>query len=83
MPIPGKEPLLTIDANWIFGHDQALSSSRIEGKRLDLRWDGPLVNYLGEKFGASAAMSVELRDGRAFPVGVRGLSRFSPGGSSP
>jgi len=63
LPIPGKEPWQTIEANWIFGRDQALSSSRIEGGRLDLRWDGPLRNYRGEKYGASASMSVEIKDG--------------------
>jgi hypothetical protein len=60
MPIPGKEPWQTIEANWIFGRDRQLSSGRIEGKRLDLRWDGPARNYLGEKFGDSIMMSIEL-----------------------
>jgi hypothetical protein len=63
LPIPGKEPWQTIEANWVFGRDQALSSARVEGKRLDLRWDGPVRNYLGEKYDASVAMSIELEDG--------------------
>ena len=63
LPIPGKEPWQTIEANWIHGRDQRLSSCRLEGNRLTLRWDGPLRNYLGEKFAASATMSIELRDG--------------------
>ncbi len=69
LPIPGKEPWQTIEANWIHGRDQLLSSCRLEGKRLTLRWDGPLRNYLAdlrsarEKFAAGAVMTIELRDG--------------------
>ena len=42
LPIPGKEPWQTIEANWIFGRDQKLSSLQIDGRKLTLRWDGPL-----------------------------------------
>ncbi|MBN1420934.1 MAG: hypothetical protein JXP34_19340 [Planctomycetes bacterium] len=63
LPIPGEEGWRTIEANWIFGRDQKLSSSSIEGGRLTLRWDGPLKNYLGEAFGVSVTMSIALEDG--------------------
>lgn len=63
LPIPGEEPWQTIEANWIRGPDQRLSSCEVRGRRLTARWDGPLVNYLGEPFDASAAMTIELRDG--------------------
>jgi hypothetical protein len=63
LPIPGREPWQTIEANWIHGRDQRLSSCRLEGNRLTLRWDGPLRNYLGQEFAAAATMTIELRDG--------------------
>jgi hypothetical protein len=63
LPIPGKEPWQTVEANWIFGRDQRISSCEEGGRKLTLRWDGPLLNYLGEEFDASAVMSVELAEG--------------------
>ena len=63
LPIPGKEPWQTLEANWIRGREQQLSSFRLDGNRLTLRWDGPLRNYLGEIFAAAASMTIELRDG--------------------
>ena len=63
LPIPGKEPWQTIEANWIHGREQRLSSFRVAGNRLTLYWNGPLRNYLGEQFRAAASMSVELTDG--------------------
>ncbi|MBI2301356.1 MAG: hypothetical protein HYU66_20810, partial [Armatimonadetes bacterium] len=63
LPIPGKEPWETLEANWIRGRDQKLSSWRLDGKRLTLRWDGPLRNYLGQPFNVSATMTIELRGG--------------------
>ena len=63
LPIPGKEPWQTLEANWIHGREQRLSSCRLDGNRLTLRWDGPLHNYLGEAFPVAASMTIELRDG--------------------
>jgi len=63
LPIPGKEPWQTIEANWIVGREQKLSTFRQEGGKLTLYWDAPLRNYLGEEFDASVAMTIELRDG--------------------
>jgi hypothetical protein len=62
LPIPGKEPWQTIEANWIFGKDQRLTSHRLDGKRLTLSWDGPLRNYLLEPFAVAVIMTIELRD---------------------
>jgi hypothetical protein len=63
LPLPGQEPWETIEANWIFGKDQKLTAHRREASKLTLRWDGPLQNYLGEPFGVSATMTIELREG--------------------
>jgi hypothetical protein len=62
LPIPGKEPWQALEANWIRGPEQRLSSFRLDGKRLTLRWNGPLRNYLGEPFQASATMTLQLAD---------------------
>ncbi len=60
LPIPGKEPWQTIEANWIRGNEQRLSSHRLDGPKLVLHWDGPLKNYLGRKFDASITETLEL-----------------------
>ena len=60
LPIPGKKPWQTIEANYIWGNRQKLSSFDASAKKLTLHWNKPLVNYLGEKFDASAAMGIEL-----------------------
>ena len=62
LPVPGKEPWETLEANWIFGRDQKLSSYKIEGKKLTLHWDGPLRNYLGAKFNASVTETIQTND---------------------
>jgi hypothetical protein len=62
LPLPGKEPWQTLEANWIFGRDQRLSSYELRGRQLALHWRGPLKNYLGERFDASATMVLELRE---------------------
>lgn len=61
--IPGREPWQALEANWIYGKQQKLSSCKIDGGRLTLRWDSPLQNYLGEKFDASVTETIELKDG--------------------
>jgi len=62
LPIPGKEPWETIEANYIWGNQQKLSSFETAAKKLTLHWGKPLSNYLGEKFDASAAMEIELTE---------------------
>ncbi len=62
LPIPGKEPWQTLEANYLYGKQQKLSSFDVSDKKLTLHWDKPLVNYLGEKFDASATMGVELAE---------------------
>ena len=80
LPIPGKEPWQTLEANWIFGKDQRLTSHRQKGKQLLLRWDGPLKNYLKEPFPVSATMTIELRDGGIlFAFGVENKSVYAVG----
>jgi hypothetical protein len=71
LPIPGKEPWETIEANYILGKEQKLSSFDAAAKKLTLRWEKPMANYLGEKFDAKAAMSIELtEDGILFNLTI-------------
>lgn len=80
LPIPGKEPWQTLEANWIFGKDQKLTFHRLKGRQLLLRWDGPLKNYLNEPFTVSATMTIELRDGGVlFTFGVKNNSVYAVG----
>jgi hypothetical protein len=80
LPIPGKEPWKTIEANWIFGKDQKLTAHNLDGNRLTLRWDGPLKNYLRQPFEASATMTIELREeGVWFGLKIDNPSRFAVG----
>jgi hypothetical protein len=62
LPIPGKESWETLEANYIWGKEQKLSSFDAATKKLTLHWDQPMANYLGEKFEVKAAMGIELTD---------------------
>jgi hypothetical protein len=80
LPFPGKEPWQTIEANWIIGKDQKLTSHRLDGNRLTLRWDGPLKNYLHEPFDVSVTMTIELRDqGVWFGLKIDNSTRYAVG----
>ncbi len=81
LPIPGKEPWQTIEANWIFGKDQTLTNYKIiAGKKLELFWEGPLKNYLGEDFLVSATETVELVDGGVlFQLEIANQTNFPVG----
>ncbi|MFI5384596.1 MAG: hypothetical protein ACHQ50_00590 [Fimbriimonadales bacterium] len=71
LPIPGKEIWQTIEANWIQGCDQKLSTWQIDGAKLTLTWKGPLKNYLGHACDVSANETVELRgDGVSMSLGI-------------
>jgi hypothetical protein len=63
LPIPGKERWQTIEANWIFGKDQKLSSYRVDSGKLTLTWNGPLKNYLGKPYDVSVEEAVTLGSG--------------------
>jgi hypothetical protein len=58
--IPGKEPWQALEANWIRGPEQKLTSFSLQGDRLRLRWSGPLRNYLGESYPVGATMTIRL-----------------------
>ena len=60
LPLPGKEPWETIEANYILGKDQPLGSFRLSGGKLTLQWEKPLRSRTGEKFDVAAAMGIEL-----------------------
>jgi hypothetical protein len=80
LPIPGKEPWQTIEANWVFGKDQKLTAHRLDGNHLTLRWDGPLRNYRREPFDVSVTMTVELRDqGVWFGLKIDNSTRYAVG----
>jgi len=80
LPIPGKEPWQTIEANYVWGKHQKLSSFDSSPKRLALRWNKPLMNYLGETFDASAAMDIELiADGVLFRLRIDNLTPYRIG----
>jgi len=71
LPIPGKERWQTIEANWIYGRDQQLSSFEVVGDAITLNWKGPLKNYLGQPYGVSATETVELgEDGPVFNLTI-------------
>ena len=80
LPIPGKEPWQTIEANYIWGNQQKLSSVEAGAKKLTLHWNKPLVNYLGETFDASAAMGIELTgEGVLFTLSIDNPTRYPIG----
>jgi hypothetical protein len=63
LTLKGKEPWQNIEANWLIGSRQKLSSARLVGAKLVLRWDGPLANYLGERYDVSVTQTLALADG--------------------
>jgi hypothetical protein len=63
LTLPGKEPWQNIEANWIIGAKQKLSSAHMAGGKLVLEWTGPLANYLGEKYDVSVTQTLELAEG--------------------
>jgi hypothetical protein len=80
LPIPGKEPWETIEANYLWGNQQKLSSCEAAAKKLMLHWDKSLRNYLGEKFDASAAMGIELtEDGILFSLTIDNATPYQIG----
>lgn len=80
LPIPGKEPWQTIEANYIRGDQQKLSSFDRGAKKLALHWAKPLKNCLGEKFDASAEMNIELTDkGVLFTLNIDNRTRYQIG----
>jgi hypothetical protein len=80
LPIPGKEPWQTIEANYIWGKDQKLRSCDVGATNLTLHWGRPLLNYLGEKFDAAAAMDIALTaDGILFALRIDNATRYPIG----
>jgi hypothetical protein len=80
LPIPGKESWQTIEANYLWGNRQKLSAFEAGAKKLTLRWNKPLVNYLGEKYDVSAAMGVELiEEGVLFTLKIDNATPYQIG----
>jgi len=70
LPLPGKEPWETIEANYVLGKDQPLSSFNLDGRTLTLLWQKPLKSRAGEKYDVAATMGIEL-DGEAVRFTLR------------
>jgi hypothetical protein len=79
-PLPGKEPWQTIEANWIVGNQQKLSSVQIADKKITLKWNGPLQNYLGESYDTSVTETIELTDsGARFHLAIENQTPYQVG----
>ncbi len=61
LPLPGKEPWETIEANYILGEVQPLSSFDVQGRTLTLLWRQPLKSRTGDKYDVAATMGIELK----------------------
>jgi hypothetical protein len=80
LTLPGKEPWQDIEANWIIGAKQKLSSARMVKGKLVLEWIGPLTNYLGEKYDVSVTQTLELAQGGVvFNLSIRNQTPFAVG----
>jgi hypothetical protein len=83
LTLPGKEPWQDIEANWIIGAKQKLSSARMVKGKLVLEWIGPLTNYLGEKYDVSVTQTLELAQGGVvFNLSIRNQNPFAVGETS-
>jgi len=79
LPIPGGEPWETIEANYVVGREQSLSSVECDGNRLVVRWDKVTSWYAGPT-DVAVTMTVELADGGiVLSLQVRNQSPFSIG----
>jgi Domain of unknown function (DUF6259) len=67
LPLPSREPWETIEANDVMGRSQRLSSFDIDrdGRRLTLRWQGPMTGRTGGTYDVAAVMGIELTGPRA------------------
>jgi hypothetical protein len=80
LPIPGKEPWDAIEANYVWGNRQKLSSFNAGDKKLTLEWNKPLANYLGKKYDVSATMGIELiPEGILLTLAIDNATRFQIG----
>jgi hypothetical protein len=80
LPIPGQEPWQGIEANYVWGNRQKLTSFKADGKKLTLRWGKPLTNYLGEKYDVSVTMGIELtQEGILFSLTIDNATRYQIG----
>jgi hypothetical protein len=69
LPLPGKEPWETIEANYLVGRDQTLSSCDLQGQTLTLGWRR-LKSRTGEQYDAAATMGISL-EGEAVRFNLR------------
>jgi hypothetical protein len=78
--LPTSGSLLGIEANYIWGKNQKLRSTEASESKLRLHWGKPLINYLGEKYDASALMEIELTpDGILFNLQVDNRTPYQVG----
>jgi hypothetical protein len=80
LPLPGKEPLDTLEANYLWGSRQQLASFAAADKKLTLHWGSPMTNYLGEKYDVTATMDIELtKDGILFNLAIDNTTPYPIG----
>ncbi len=80
LPIPGREPWQTIEANWVRGSEQTMSSYSVDGDTMTLRWGPPLKNYLGVHYQCSVEMTVRLiPEGVLFGMRIDNRTRYPVG----
>jgi hypothetical protein len=61
LPLPGRQPWETIEANYIVGKDQTLSSLDLKRDKLTLSWRNPR-NSAGQQYDATVVMEIALED---------------------
>ena len=80
LPLPGKEPWQTIEANYIIGSQQKAPAIKVEKSRITITWRRPLVNYLGEKYDVGAVETIDLTpDGVLMNLRVDNGSKYQIG----
>ena len=79
LPLPGKEPWETLEANYIFGKDQKLDSFNLSDGKLTLTWKDP-HNKAGQKFDVTVVMGIELAgEGVRFTLKVENRTPYKIG----
>ena len=81
LPLPGKEPWQWLEANYIFGANQKLSSYKKTDRQLTLNWNGPMKSNLGGSYHLSVVMNIELAKdaGIVFSLKVNNTTPYQVG----
>jgi hypothetical protein len=80
LPLPGKEPWQTIEANYILGKEQPLASFELTGDKLTLHWGSPMQSRTGEKYDAAATMTIAFEgDAVRFTLSIDNKTPYQVG----